>query len=183
MSRIGKKPIEIPENVTVEVKDGSVMVKGPKGELTETLHPFIHVNIADNVITVTVKNENLKEERAMWGTFASLISNMIIGVTEGYEKKLEITGVGYGWQVSGKKLTIKAGFSHTVDMQLPDGLEASVEDNVLTVAGINKQLVGKVAANIKKVRKPEPYKGSGIKYVDEQIIRKAGKQAAGAEGA
>ncbi len=183
MSRIGKKPIEIPEKVTVELKDGAVVVRGPKGEISETVHTDVNVDIQEKEIVVSIGNEASKRQKALWGTFASLIQNLIIGVTEGYEKKLEINGVGYGWKVSGKKVTVNAGFSHPVDFELPEGIEASVEENVLTIAGINKQLVGEVAANLRKIRKPEPYKGSGIKYVDEQIRRKAGKQVVGAEGA
>ena len=181
MSRIGKQPIEIPNGVTVEVQDNVVTVKGPKGQLQERMHPFVTITVADNAATVTVKNGENARERAMWGTFASLIDNMVKGVTEGFQKQLDIKGVGYGWQVSGKKLMVKAGYSHPVEFQLPDGIEAAAEGNVLTVTGISKQLVGEVAANIRKIRKPEPYKGTGIKYVDEQIARKAGKQAAGGE--
>lgn len=181
MSRIGKQEILIPEKVTVEVKDGSVTISGPKGELTQELHPFVQLEVADGQVKVSVKNPQVKAEASMWGTFSSLVINMITGVTEGFEKKLEINGVGYGWQVSGKKLTVKAGYSHPVEMELPEGIDASVEDKVLTIAGVSKQLVGQVAANIRSVREPEPYKGSGIKYTDEQIRRKAGKQAAAGE--
>lgn len=181
MSRIGKQSITVPEKVTVETKDGSLIVKGPKGELTQNIHPWVTVTVAEGEATVSVANTDDRKQRAMWGTFASLVGNMVEGVTEGFEKKLEINGVGYGWQLSGKKLTVKAGYSHPVDVQLPEGIDASVEDNVLTLVGINKQLVGELAANIRKIRKPEPYKGKGIKYVDEQIKRKQGKQAVGAE--
>lgn len=175
MSRIGKQPIALPSGVTVEVKDAKVVVKGPKGELQQALHPYVAVTVEENEAVVSVKNPDIKKERAMWGTFTSLIQNMVQGVTEGFERKLEIKGVGYGWQVSGKKVTVKAGYSHPVEYSLPEGIEASVEGNMLTIAGIDKQRVGEVAANIRKIRKPEPYKGTGIKYDDEQIIRKAGK--------
>lgn len=182
MSRIGKKPIEIPGGVTVEVKDGELVVKGAKGELKQPLMPYITVQVEESQATVAVKDENDQEQRAMWGTTASLLKNMIAGVKDGFEKKLEINGVGYQFQASGKKLTIKAGYSHPVEMQLPEGIDASVEENVLTLSGIDKQAVGEFAANVRKVRLPEPYKGAGIKYADEQILRKAGKQAVGTEG-
>ncbi len=183
MSRIGKKPIAIPDKVTVEVKDGIVLVKGPKGELSEPVNTLTTVVVGDEGVQVSIANESDKAQRSMWGTMAALIVNMLIGVTEGFQKRLEINGVGYGWQVSGKKLTVKAGYSHPVEVTIPEGIETSVEDNVLTIAGISKQLVGEVAANIRKIRTPEPYKGSGIKYDDEVIRRKAGKQAATGEGA
>lgn len=182
MSRVGKQPIIIPDNVTVELTDAEVKVKGPKGELFMELHPSVSANVVEGSVQLSVKNPELKKEASLWGTFGSLVKNMIIGVTEGFEKKLEINGVGYGWQVSGKKLTVKAGYSNPVEVQLPEGIEASVEDTVLTIAGIDKQLVGEVTANIRKIRTPEPYKGTGIKYIDEQIRRKSGKQAAGLEG-
>lgn len=181
MSRIGKQLIVLPDKVTAEVKEGRVCVTGPKGELSEAIHPITTVTVTDAGIQVAIGNEHDKSQRSMWGTMAALIGNMVRGVTEGFQKKLEINGVGYGWQVVGKKLTVKAGYSHPVDVQLPEGIEASAEGNVLTIAGIDKQLVGEVAANIRKIRTPEPYKGSGIKYDDEQIRRKAGKQAAGGD--
>lgn len=175
MSRIGKQPITLPSGVTVEVKDATVVVKGSKGELQQALHPYVSVAVEENEVVVTVQNPETKKERAMWGTFTSLIQNMVEGVTEGFEKKLEINGVGYGWQVSGKKVTVKAGYSHPVEYALPEGIEAAADGKVLSISGIDKQRVGEVAANIRKIRKPEPYKGTGIKYVDEHIIRKAGK--------
>lgn len=180
MSRIGKEPIELPSGVTVEVKADAIVVKGPKGELQEPAHPKVQITVEENAVVVSVEYPEVKEYRSLWGTYASLVRNMVQGVTEGFSKQLDIKGVGYGFQVSGKKLTVKAGYSHPVEMAIPEGLEAAVEGNVLTITGISKQLVGEFAANVRKVRKPEPYKGSGIKYVDEVIIRKAGKQA-GAE--
>ncbi|PIW36874.1 MAG: 50S ribosomal protein L6 [Candidatus Kerfeldbacteria bacterium CG15_BIG_FIL_POST_REV_8_21_14_020_45_12] len=179
MSRIGKQPIAIPDKVTVEVKGGLIVVKGPKGELSESVHSCTTVTITEAGVEVAIADLSEKSQRSMWGTMAALIRNMIIGVTDGFTRKLEINGVGYGWQVSGKKLTVKAGYSHPIDVTLPEGIDASAEGNVLTISGINKQLVGEVAANIRKIRTPEPYKGSGIKYDDEQIRRKAGKQAGG----
>ena len=138
---------------------------------------MVRVNIEDNNIIVSVENEKNKLERSLWGTTRQIIENMIIGVTEGYEKKLEINGVGYRSEVSGKKLTLNVGYSHPVEFIVPDDVEVAVEKNVITVSGIDKQRVGEIAAQIRKVKKPEPYKGKGIKYVDEVIIRKAGKQA------
>lgn len=181
MSRIGKQPIELPDGVTVTVADGSVTVKGKNGELSRPVHQAVNIAVEDNVVTVTVNNPKVKEERALWGTFTSLLKGMVQGVTDGFEKKLEISGVGYKWNVSGKKLTIDAGYSHSVDMQVPDGLEAKVDDGALVIAGADKQQVGEFAANVRKVREPEPYKGTGIRYQDEQIQRKAGKQAAAGE--
>lgn len=182
MSRVGRQQIEIPEKVTVEIKDSVLVVKGPKGELHQDVVECVMVEIKDGVATVSVKKPEVKDQKSLWGTYSSLLQNMVTGVTEGYEKKLEINGVGYNWKVSGKNLTVNAGYSHPVEVKLPEGIEASSEDKVLTIAGIDKQLVGEVAANIRKIRKPEPYKGSGIKYIDELIIRKAGKQVAGSEG-
>lgn len=179
MSRIGTKPLSIPEKVTVEVKDRVVIVKGPKGELTQELHPYVNVEVKEEGVVVTVQKPEVKAHAAMWGTFAALIRNMLQGVSEGYQKKLLIKGVGYGWKVAGQKLTVNAGYSHPVDITLPEGVTASAEKNELTLQSINKQQVGEIAANIRKVRPPEPYKGSGIQYDDEQVRRKAGKQAAG----
>lgn len=181
MSRIGKEPIALPDGVTVTVTPEFITVKGPKGELQEPNNSMVTVTVEEGQVTVSVDQPEVKAYRSMWGTYASLVGNMVVGVTEGYSKGLEINGVGYGFQASGKKLTVKAGYSHPVEMEIPEGLECSVEGNVLTVAGINKQRVGEFAANVRKVRKPEPYKGTGIKYVGEEIIRKAGKQAVGGE--
>jgi large subunit ribosomal protein L6 len=181
MSRIGKQPIAIPDKVTVTVADGRITVKGPKGELSEAINPLVKIAVADNAVTVSVAKPDVKSERSLWGTFGALVQNMVTGVTDGFEKRLEIKGVGYGWQVSGKKVTVKAGFSHPVEVQLPDGVEAKVDEGVLVISGASKQLVGEVAAGIRKIRLTEPYKGTGIKYVDEVLRRKAGKQAAGGE--
>ncbi len=181
MSRIGKQPITIPEGVTLNVADGVVTVKGPKGELHEIVHPFISIVEKDGIATVSVEHPTIKKERSMWGTFNSLIANMVTGVTEGFERKLEINGVGYGWQVSGQKLTVKAGYSRPVIVQLPEGITATVEDNVLTISGNSKHTVGETAASIRKIRLTEPYKGTGIKYDDEHVRRKSGKQAAGGD--
>lgn len=182
MSRIGKKPISIPPEVTVEIKDQVIAVKGPKGELSLTLHPHVSVKREGSTLVVNVNDPELKNDKALWGLSARLIENMIIGVTQGYEKRLEINGVGYRAAVEGDKLALSLGFSHPVSFSIPKGIAASVEKNVITVKGIEKQLVGEVSAQIRALRPPEPYKGKGIKYEKEVIRRKAGKQvkAAGA---
>lgn len=175
MSRIGKKLIEIPSGVTVGVSDGVVTVKGQKGELKRTVHPLVHVVVTNNEVTCSVGDETDKKTRALWGTFGSHITNMIEGVTQGYEKKLEVNGVGYRAEVRGKELVLQVGYSHPVHFAIPQGIAISVEKNVLTVNGIDKELVGETCAQIRKIRLPEPYKGKGIKYVDEVLRRKAGK--------
>ena len=176
MSRIGNRIITIPEGVTVEVNDNVVTVKGPKGTLEQPLLKDITIKIEGTEVTLERKNENAK---AMHGTMNSIINNMIIGVTKGYEKGLEIVGVGYRFNVQGSKLTINAGYSHPVVINVPQGLTVeSVSNTEITVKGIDKVLVGEFAANIRKVRKPEPYKGKGIRYKDEHVRRKEGKKAA-----
>ena len=175
MSRIGKKPVVIPAGVTVDVKDNMIKVKGPKGELSQALHPKVSIEKTDTELNVKVKREDNKQERALWGLFRSLIANMVVGVTEGFTKVLEINGVGYKAAVAGKKLTLNLGYSHPIEMEAPAGIEVKVEKNVLTITGIDKQAVGQFAAVIREQRPPEPYKGKGIKYSDEVIRRKAGK--------
>ena len=176
MSRIGKRIITIPAGVTVEEKDNIVTVKGPKGELTQPMLKGISMNIEGSKIKLERASE---EYKANHGTMNALITNMIIGVTEGYQKGLEIIGVGYRFNVQGKKLVISAGYSHQVNMDIPEGITVeSVSNTEITVKGIDKVLVGEFAANIRKVRKPEPYKGKGIRYKDEHIRRKEGKKAA-----
>ena len=176
MSRIGNRIITIPEGVTVENVDNVVTVKGPKGTLTQPMLKDITMKIEGNKLTFARANENA---RAMHGTMNALVENMIIGVTNGYEKGLEIVGVGYRFNVQGKKLVINAGYSHPVEMEVPEGLTVeSVSNTEIKVKGINKMLVGEFAANIRKVRQPEPYKGKGIRYKDEHIRRKEGKKAA-----
>lgn len=176
MSRIGNRIITVPEGVTVENVDNVVTVKGPKGTLQQTMLKDITMKQEDNHITLERKNENAK---AMHGTMNALIQNMIIGVTKGYEKSLEIIGVGYRFNVQGKKLTINAGYSHPVNMDVPEGLTVEANGNTeITIKGIDKVLVGEFAANVRKVRPPEPYKGKGIRYKGEHIRRKEGKKAA-----
>ena len=177
MSRVGKKPIQIPEKVEVKIDGSLVTVKGPKGELNLNVLPEIQLEQKDNEILVNVDNENVKIERSLWGTFRQLIENMVIGVTEGYEKKLELNGVGYRVEMKGKDLILNVGFSHPVTYTPVEGVTITTEKNLITISGIDKQAVGETAAQIRKIKKPEPYKGKGIKYIDEVIRRKAGKQA------
>ena len=174
MSRIGKNPITVPDKVTVTVNDNLVTVKGPKGELSRQINKEISVELKDGVITVTRPSDD-KTHRSLHGLSRTLINNMIIGVTEGYSKSLEIQGVGYRAAKQGKKLTLSLGYSHPVEMEDPEGLEAVVEDNKIIVKGIDKEKVGQYAAEIRDKRRPEPYKGKGIKYADEVIRRKVGK--------
>ncbi len=177
MSRIGKKQTTIPQGVTVSVADGILSVQGPKGTLTRPVHAAVTVSIEDGVASVSVKNEANKQERALWGTFSAHVANMVEGVTEGFKKELEVNGVGYRVAMQGADLKIEVGFSHPVIFKVPDGIKASVDKNVITIEGIDKELVGQTAAEIRAIRKPEPYKGKGIKYMDEHIRRKAGKAA------
>ncbi len=181
MSRIGKNPIDIPEGVQITIDGQVVKVKGPKGELSQEVHPSIKIDQKDNQLNFSIADENYKKANAFWGLYRSLVNNMIVGVTEGFQKQLEVNGVGYKASSAGKQLTLNVGYSHPVEFEMPEGIEAKVEGNVITISGINKQQVGEVAANIRKVRKPEPYKGKGIKYIDEVIIRKVGKTAKAAE--
>ena len=180
MSRIGKQPIEIRDGVTVTQKEETLEVKGPKGQLELRLHPLIKIEIKDKEILLSPK-EMSKQGRSLWGLFRTLVDNMIIGVTEGYEKKLEFKGVGYKAQAQGDKLVLDVGFSHPVELKMPAGIAVSVEKNIITVSGISKEMVGQAAAKIRAVRKPEPYKGTGIAYEGEKIRRKVGKKAAAAE--
>ena len=177
MSRIGKRVLSIPENVNVNVEGSTVTVKGPKGELSLELVKNIAVKVEDGTVTV----EPLKDDKfthAMHGTTNANIRNMIIGVSDGYKKGLEIVGVGYKFNVQGNKLTISAGYSHPVIMEVPNGITVKAISNTeIELEGIDKEKVGEFAANIRKVRKPETYKGKGIKYKGEQIRRKEGKKA------
>ena len=179
MSRIGRQTIQIPEKVDVSTEDEVITVEGPKGSLERELHRAIIVNIEDDEINVDIENKENKQEKSLWGTFTSRIQNMIEGVTSGFKKELEINGVGYRASMKGADLKIEAGYSDPVIYEVPDDIDVSVEGNEITVKGIDKELVGKVAAEIRSIRKPEPYKGKGIKYVDETIRRKEGKTATG----
>lgn len=180
MSRIGKRLINIPEKVAVKIEPGKIMIKGPKGELSQFLHKDITVKQEGDNLVVSVKDPEEKFNRSLWGTYGSLINNMVIGITEGFQKSLEISGVGFVWEAKTDKIILKIGYSHQVDYNLPKGIEAKVVKNTLVISGIDKQLVGAVAAEIRALKKPEPYKGKGIKYSNEVVRRKAGKQAAGA---
>ena len=176
MSRIGNRLITIPAGVTVSEENGVVTVKGPKGELKHALLKDISMKVDENGVALERKDDSAK---ALHGTMNSLINNMIIGVTKGYEKGLEIIGVGYRFNVQGKQLVISAGYSHPVQMEIPEGITVESSSNTeITVKGIDKVLVGEFAANIRKVRQPEPYKGKGIRYKDEHVRRKEGKKAA-----
>ena len=175
MSRIGRMPVTVPAGVTVDIAEGNkVMVKGPKGTLERTLPTEMTIKMDGDQIVVTRPND-LKKMKYLHGLTRTLIANMITGVTEGYEKSLEVNGVGYRAAKAGKKLTLSLGFSHPVEMEDPEGLETVVDGNKITVKGIDKEKVGQYAAEIREKRKPEPYKGKGIKYVDEVIRRKVGK--------
>ena len=177
MSRIGKQPIQLPDGVTVDAKPGEVVVKGPKGELTQVVSTDMKVQQDDGAIVVERPTDR-GEHRALHGLTRSLIANMVEGVTEGFEKRLEIQGVGYRAALKGKKLELALGYSHPVAIDAPDGIEFEVpQPTEVIVKGIDKQLVGQVAADIRKRRPPEPYKGKGIRYKDEQVLRKVGKRA------
>lgn len=176
MSRIGKKPVAIPDGVTANIDSGVMTVKGPKGTLTLTLVDDIAYAIDNGQVSVKPANDT-KRARAFWGMQRTLVSNLITGVTEGYTKTLEITGVGYRATAQGKTLKLQLGYSHDVDYAVPEGIEIKTPDNTtVLISGIDKQKVGQVAAEIRRWRKPEPYKGKGIKYRGEFIFRKEGKK-------
>jgi large subunit ribosomal protein L6 len=177
MSRIGRKPVLVPDAVSVEIAPGNIAVKGPKGELRQTLSAEMKVEQGDGAVTVTRPTDR-GEHRALHGLTRSLIANMVEGVTEGFEKRLEIQGVGYRAALKGKKLELALGYSHPVAIDAPEGIDFEVpQPTEVIVKGIDKQLVGQVAADIRKRRPPEPYKGKGIRYKDEQVLRKVGKRA------
>ena len=176
MSRIGKVPVAIPSGVSADIADGTLTVKGPKGTLTLSLRDEISYAIEDGRILVRPANDS-KQARAFWGMQRTLVNNLVTGVTEGYTKVLEITGVGYRANAQGKNLKLQLGYSHDVDFPVPEGIEIKTPDNTtVEISGIDKQKVGQVAAEIRRWRKPEPYKGKGIKYRGEYIFRKEGKK-------
>ncbi len=186
MSRIGKKPVVLESGVTAEIAGQTLTIKGPKGNLTLDVHPKVSVKVENNEVLVDVAKKEDKKEKALWGLFRSLVQNMVDGVTKGYSKTLDVIGVGFKAEVRGQTLVLNLGFSHPIDFEIPAGVEMKVEKQpekvtiqqyqaTITISGIDKHLVGQVAANIRELKKPEPYKGKGIKYGDETIIRKAGK--------
>lgn len=178
MSRIGRTPIQLPSGITVTTTGKVVSIKGPKGSLEVKLHPAVTATVTDhNTVEVTVANPTNITERALWGLHRKLIFNAVSGVHTPFEKKLEFVGVGYRVNVAGNKVTMELGFSHPVAVDLPEGVAASVDKQVLTLTSIDKQLVGEMAAQIRRIRPPEPYKGKGVMYVGEVIRRKAGKAA------
>ena len=176
MSRIGKRPVPVPKGVTANVEGQTVNAKGPKGQLTVALHDRVSVAMADGGVKVEPRGQS-KEARALWGTSRTLVQNIFVGVTEGFEEKLEISGVGYRAQVEGKALNLALGYSHEVKFPIPEGIKIETpKPTEIVVTGIDKQKVGQVAAEIRRWRPPEPYKGKGVKYADEVIIRKEAKK-------
>jgi len=176
VSRIGKLPIDVPSGVTITVNNDNIIVNGPKGSLSQFAMPGLKVLAKDNQVFVERENDE-RFNRARHGLLRTLINNMVIGVSNGFERQLEINGVGYRAAQAGSDLKFYLGFSHEVLYKIPVGVTVSIEQNIITVSGIDKQQVGQVAAEIRALKKPEPYKGKGIKYVEEQIIRKSGKSA------
>jgi large subunit ribosomal protein L6 len=177
MSRIGRKPIQIPEGVEIDVKPGAVTVKGPKGELSQSLSRDMKVSVEDGTLTVERPTDR-GEHRALHGLTRSLIANMVEGVTDGFERRLEIQGVGYRANLKGKSLEMALGFSHPVTIEAPEGIEFEVpQPTEVVVRGIDKQMVGETAARVRKARPPEPYKGKGVRYAGEYVARKVGKRA------
>lgn len=177
MSRIGKKIIEIPDGVTVSVSGLEVTAKGSKGELTATVSDRVKIEVNEEEKKLIVTGIDAAEDSAIWGTTRANLANMVLGVSNGWTRALELHGVGFKMEVKGKKLVMRLGFSHMIEYDLPDGVEATIENNVLTISGIDKQLVGQVTAEIRAFKKPEPYKGKGFRYTDEIVRRKAGKAA------
>ena len=175
MSRVGKKVITIPAKTNVTFKDRELVVKGEKGTLSRSIHPAVDLAIQDDTIAVTIDQEDRKT-RSIQGLTRSLVANMVDGVSKGFEKTLEISGIGYRAEMKGKSIVLNLGYSHPIDFPLPEGISATVDkNNVIKLSGIDKEKVGQTAASIRKLRKPEPYKGKGIKYAEEYIQRKAGK--------
>jgi large subunit ribosomal protein L6 len=177
VSRIGRRPVTVPDGVTVDIKPGMVSVKGPKGELSQALSPDMKVTQSDGTLTVDRPTDR-GEHRALHGLTRSLIANMVTGVTDGYEKRLEIQGVGYRARLQGKALELNVGYSHPISVSAPDGIDFEVPvPTQVVVKGIDKQLVGEIAARIRRTRPPEPYKGKGVRYAGEHVRRKVGKRA------
>jgi len=179
MSRIGKKPIEIPQAVEVKIEGKKLSVKGPKGQLERAIRPEIGVEVKENLLFI-FPVVNTKKTKAFWGLTRALVANMVKGVTEGYEKKLELEGIGYKAALEGTDLVLQLGFTHPVKVKAPEGIKFSVEKNLISISGIDKELVGQISAKIRAIRKAEPYKGKGIRYKGEHVRRKVGKRVAGA---
>ena len=176
MSRIGKRIITLPEKTELTVSEKTIVVKGPLGELKRTLHPVIEIKKEGNDVTVHLKKNTL-EARALWGTFASHISNMVSGVNKPFQKQLILEGIGYKSEVKGDKMVLALGFSHPVEVAIPEGLKVTAEKNVITVSGSDKEKVGEFSAKLRMLKKPEPYKGKGMRYSTETIRRKQGKKS------
>jgi large subunit ribosomal protein L6 len=175
MSRVGKKPISIPDKTKVNYKDRVVTVQGKNGTLTQEIHPAVDVNIENDAINV-ISNDQSRKTVALQGMTRSLLNNMVLGVSKGFERVLEINGIGYRAELKGKSIVFNLGYSHPIDFPLPEGVSAQVDkNNVVKINGIDKQLIGQTAARIRQLRPPEPYKGKGIKYAEEHVMRKAGK--------
>ena len=178
MSRVGRKPVAIPSGVTITHKDAAIEVKGPRGTLKESLHPAVTVAVAKDQVTFG-RPDDLPPTRALHGLVRATVQNMVVGVTQGFSRELEIQGTGYRAEVKGKNLNLTVGYSHPVAMAIPDGLKVSVAENRIKIEGANRHQVGQFASNVREVKPPEPYKGKGIRYVDEHVRRKVGKAAAG----
>jgi large subunit ribosomal protein L6 len=176
MSRIGKKPIAIPKDTTVNFNSGLLTVKGPLGELSRKLKPNIGIEVSEDEVVVDLKKSD-NFSKALWGTYASHISNMIDGVNKPFEKKLIVEGVGFRAEVKGDKLIMNLGFSHPIEINIPKDVKVSVEKDTMTISGINKEEIGQFTANVRSFKKPEPYKGKGIRYIDEVVRRKQGKKS------
>lgn len=181
MSRIGKKPIEIPQEVEIGIDGRIIKVKGSRGELSFSVPSDIKVEKSGGKI-ITREDKKTKQSPALFGTTRAIIANMIKGVTQGFERKLELQGIGYRAEIQGKDLALNVGFVNTIKVPAPEGIQFSIEKNIITVSGIDKQKVGNIAAKIRAIRKPEPYKGKGIRYVGEQVRKKAGKKAVATAG-
>jgi large subunit ribosomal protein L6 len=178
MSRIGKQLIIIPDKVEAKIDGDFIVINGPKGELKQQIHRDINIEIKKKEISIKPRKEGKEANSAIWGTFRALIANMVKGVSDGFEKKMIFEGVGYKALVNGNKLVLNLGFSHQIEIEAPKSIQFKVDKNIIVVSGSDKQLVGQIAANIREKRKPEPYKGKGIRYEKEIIRRKAGKKAA-----
>jgi large subunit ribosomal protein L6 len=176
MSRLGKKPIIVPGGVSVAADGNKISVKGPKGSLDFNWHSEVDVKFSGQEISVSKKGKS-KQAPALWGTTVRMIENMIMGVTQGFQKQLELNGVGYRMNLQGKKITLALGFSHPVEVQVPEGIEIKIENNIMTISGIDKQKVGQIAANVRSLKPVEPYKGKGFRYVGEIVRKKEGKKA------